>query len=112
MPIADGTDLKGADSCGIIITISRVTPDTADDFVRCSAKGFAITGRARILLETLLRSRLSDARRAGFDGLRGGKLDDTRHAENSAGTAGPQRSYPEQGPVSRALTHIARSKDS
>lgn len=67
MPIADGTGLQGADSCGIIITISRVTPDTADDFVRCSAEAFAITGRVRILLETLLRSRLSDARRAGFD---------------------------------------------
>ena len=37
------------------ITISCVAPDRAEDFVRCSVEGFAVTGRPTILLETLAR---------------------------------------------------------
>jgi hypothetical protein len=47
------TDLQEIDSSGI--TISCVTPDRAEDFVRCSAEGLAVTGRPSILLEVLAR---------------------------------------------------------
>jgi hypothetical protein len=49
------TEADLQEACSRGITASRVTPDRADDSVGCSAEGFVITGRARILLETLAR---------------------------------------------------------